>query len=252
MTAKKPAPAVTFCVLTYGDHPRLARRCLESIRRNCQRRYYRLFVGANAVSATTVAYLKGLLGGGHVDRVCWSRRNINKCPMMRRLFAEVDTEFIWWLDDDSYFTAFDALARHLRQARRSPATTVMWGQQAMCNHHSTFTDLDDAGAFVRSAKWFGGMRPPALAPGGKGEFNYLGRGWGDPRWFFILGGSWLIRTSAVRALDWPDRRLIKLGDDVFLGEAIRQQGWAIANTHMAGVAVDKAPRRGSAGGRARR
>ena len=56
-----------------------------------------------------------------------------------------------------------------------------------------------------------------------------------------------MRTRALRQLDWPDRRLIKEGDDVFLGEAIRQQGWDFCNTGMMGVAVNKAKRRGEAG-----
>ncbi len=249
MTARPQPPLVTICVLTYGDYLRLARRCIESIRRYFDRRRYRLFVGANAVGVQTAGYLKALLGEGHVDHVHFSRRNLNKCPMMRRLFALVDTEFIWWFDDDSYVTGPGTLERHLRIARRSPPTTVMWGQEAECNHPSTFINMTerDVVQFVRRAPWYGGLTPPSWAPGGKGEFNYRGQGQGDPRWQFILGGCWLIRTAAVRALDWPDRRLAKLGDDVLLGEALRQQGWQSGNTRMEGVAINKAGRRGSAG-----
>lgn len=242
-------PAVTICVLTYGDYPKLVRRCIESIRRHCDRKLYRLVVGANAVSAETAAYLKSLHRDGHIDRVCASRRNLNKCPMMRRMFAKVDTEFVWWFDDDSYVTAPDALQGHLRMARGSPATTVMWGQEAECNHPFTFINIPekDVVKFVRKAPWYGGLTPPSWEPGGKGEFNYLGKGRGDPRWQFILGSCWLIRTWALRRLDWPDRRLVKLGDDVLLGEAIRQQGWQFCNTAMRGVALNSASRRGRAG-----
>ena len=249
MKPGRAIPVVTLCVLTYGNHPRLARRCLNSIRRHCPRRLYRLVVGANAVGAETAAYLKSLLSAGHVDRVHWSRRNLNKCPMMRRMFADVDTEFIWWFDDDSFFTAPDALQRHLGIARRSPPEVVMWGQEAFCELPISFTNLSgpELLRFVRDSRWYRGLTPPSLEPGGKGEFNHLGRGIGNPRWEFILGGCWLIRTAAARALDWPDRRLVKLGDDVMLGEALRQQGWGILNTRMVGVAVDKARRRGSAG-----
>jgi GT2 family glycosyltransferase len=74
--------------------------------------------------------------------------------------------------------------------------------------------------------------------------NFQGRGTGDGRWYFILGGSWLIRTSAVRAIDWPDPRLLRHGEDVFLGEAIRQHGWQIANIGTPGVAINTEERRG--------
>jgi hypothetical protein len=100
---------------------------------------------------------------------------------------------------------------------------------------------------VRSAAWYRGLPPPSWRAGGKGQFNFAGRGLGDGRWFFILGGCWLIRASALRALDWPDRRLIKMGDDAFLGEAIRQHGWQIADIGTTGVAIDTAQRRGEHG-----
>ena len=45
-------------------------------------------------------------------------------------------------------------------------------------------------------------------------------------------------------LDWPDRRLTRYGDDVFLGEAIRQQGWAMTNLGSPGIAMNTEPRRG--------
>ena len=57
----------------------------------------------------------------------------------------------------------------------------------------------------------------------------------------------MIRTTAVRALDWPDPRLVKMGDDTFLGEAIRQQGWEIMDNGSPGVAINTAPRRGDPG-----
>jgi hypothetical protein len=78
-------------------------------------------------------------------------------------------------------------------------------------------------------------------------FNFENRGSGDGRWVFPTGGCWLIRTSAVRSLDWPDPRLIKLADDVFLGEAIRQNGWDMAHVSNRGVAISAERRRGDIG-----
>jgi len=48
-------------------------------------------------------------------------------------------------------------------------------------------------------------------------------------------------------MDWPDPRLVKLGEDVFLSEAVRQQGWEIAHVAAPGVAINTSARRGDPG-----
>jgi GT2 family glycosyltransferase len=245
-------PKITICVLTCEDFPHLARRAIESIRNHCTRSQYELIVGANAVSEETSLYLEHLYAAGEIDHLIPSPVNLNKCPMMRLMFERVNTEFTWWFDDDSYVTSPDAFTQWLGAASASPDSTVMWGELYRCNTPWDFTDLDDVVSFVRKASWYRGLPPPSWRPGGKGEFNFENRNCGDGRWDFIVGGCWLIRTSALLALDWPDRRLIKLGDDVLLGEAIRQQGWQLRNIGSPGVVINADDRRGSAGSCARR
>ena len=238
------SPDVTLCVLTFGDYFPLARRAIDSIRQHCPRPAYRLVVGANAVVPQTLKYLRSLQADGEIDDLVVSETNLNKCPMMRRMLAGVTTEFIWWFDDDSYFNDSTAFDRWMTPARSAPPAVVMWGQLAVCNYPSDFTNLDDPAAFVRSASWYRGLPPPSWRPGGKGEMNFQGHGMGDGRWYFLLGGCSLMRTAALRAMDWPDPRLLRLGEDVFLGEAIRQQGWQIANIGAPGVAINAEARRG--------
>jgi glycosyltransferase involved in cell wall biosynthesis len=247
-----PIPRVTICVLAYGDYSEILRRVIESIRQNCPRSEYRLIVGANALGDESRTYLEALRDKNEIDHLIFSHENLNKCPMMRQMFAKVDTEFVWWFDDDSYITEPAAFRRWLRDAEGASERIVMWGRLAWCGHSSAFAPhLTDAVAFVRSADWYCGLPPPSWRPGGKGEFDFRGHGTGDGRWFFILGGCWLIRTSAIRALDWPDRRLIKMGDDVLLGEAIRQQGWTLSNLEGSGIAINTEARRGDGGARSR-
>jgi hypothetical protein len=247
-TAKaKPVVPVTICVLLYGDYLPLARRVVSSVVQHCPRHDYSLTVGANAVGPATLKFLQVQKAGGAIDRLIVSDTNLNKCPMMRLMFEGIESEFIWWFDDDSYITEPGAFPEWLRRARAAPASTVMWGQLAFCKQPEEFTYLHNPVRFVREASWCRRQPPPSWRPGGKGEFNYQNAGTGDGRWFFATGGCWMIRSSAVRALAWPDRRLIKMGDDVFLGEAIRQQGWDIGNLGTLGVAISKEPRRGALG-----
>ena len=162
-------PKFTICVLTYGDFPRLARQVIESIQRFCPRSEYQLVVGANAVGVETRAYLEARKNAGGLDRLILSPANLNKCPMMRRLFEHVSTEFIWWFDDDSYVAAPDALSQWLACARAAPESTVMWGELCRCTRTIDFTDLENAVDFVRRAPWYRGLPPPSWRAGGKGD-----------------------------------------------------------------------------------
>ena len=117
MSTAGTLPATTICVLTHADYPSLARQCVDSILRNCERSQYRLVVGANAVGAKTLDYLHGLKADGAIDHLIESRVNLGKCPMMRQMFEGIETEFVWWFDDDSYITEPAALPERLRVAR---------------------------------------------------------------------------------------------------------------------------------------
>ncbi|MBI4659576.1 MAG: glycosyltransferase [Verrucomicrobia bacterium] len=244
MRASRPEWPVSICVLTFGQYPNLISRALDSIRLNCERSQYALVVGANAAGQETMKFLDERREAGEIDRLIVSATNIGKSPMMRQMFAEIGTEFIWWFDDDSYITEPNALSRWLHAAASGPASTVLWGQAVVCEYTSAFTEMEDVLGFVRSAPWYRGLPPPSWRPGGKGEFNFRGHGMGDGRWHFVLGGCFMIRTAAVRAIDWPDPRLFIQGDDTFLGEAIRQQGWDWSNIGTPGVKIGAEPSRG--------
>lgn len=236
---------VTICVLTYGNYEHLARRCLQSVIENCDRSLYRLMVGANAVSDGTKKYLQHLFEEERIDALYMSEENINKSPMMSYMFRDVSSEFIWWFDDDSYITRSNVLNEWLHLAQQAPASTVMWGHRFFFNNENDFNHGMDVRRFVTSASWYRGKNPPSWEPGGKGEYNFEGKGTGDGRWFFITGGCWLIRTDAIKKLDWPDKRLIKRSDDIFLCEAIRQQDWNVQDIGSLGVQINSETTRGT-------
>jgi ADP-heptose:LPS heptosyltransferase len=205
---------------------------------------YDLVVGANAVCQETREYLNAAKAEGAIDRLIISDRNLHKCPMMASMFAGLDTEYIWWFDDDSYVTDNCALQERLRVARAAPPHHVMWGHVFFFGNESDFSYGTDVVSYVKRAPWYRGKEPPGWAPGGKGEFDFEGKGTGDGRWFFPTGGCWFIRTSAVRQIGWPNPGVVKRNDDVLLAEAIRQQGWEFHDIGPCSVAINMEPRRG--------
>ncbi|MEI9897264.1 MAG: glycosyltransferase family A protein [Chthoniobacter sp.] len=166
--------SVSICVLIYGDYPELARRCLESILSHCPRTDYRLLVGANAPGERTKNYLASLEAAGAIDILISSADNINKCPMMRRLFEQVQTEYIWWFDDDSWINDPHAFARWLNAARTASPETMLWGRTYFVSHEHEFSYGRDAVEWVRRATWFSGKPPPSWQPGGKGVASFQG------------------------------------------------------------------------------
>src|SRR5260221_519410 len=59
---------------------------------------------------------------------------------------------------------------------------------------------------------------------------------------FAAGGFWAIRTDVLHQLDWPDGRLLQAGDDLLLGEALRQNQLRLGNFTY-GVEIHQTPRR---------
>jgi hypothetical protein len=241
-------PATTICALTYGNHLPLIRLCLEGIRRHCRRADYRLVVGANEPSPRTLRYLLRLRREGFIDRLHLSPVNLNKLPMMRRMFqGGLDTEFVWWFDDDCHVTSRDALPRRLDFARASPPRTVAWGHRFFVNHEDEFDCGYDVRAWIRAARWFRGKPLPSWGrpwPAGHAALRETGREPADGRWYFLTGGSWFARVSALQELDWPDPRLVMQAEDILMGEAIRQQDWEIMDIGTCGVRMPPVPSRG--------
>ncbi|MSU62694.1 MAG: glycosyltransferase family 2 protein [Pedosphaera sp.] len=175
MSQRVSNPRLTLCVLTFSEHFRLAKRTLESIWSNCDRADFRLIVGANAAGADTLSFLSERHRSRDIDELIVSPTNLSKCPMMRRMFANITTEYIWWFDDDSFITDPGALSQWILAAEAAPKLTVIWGALGQCDHRLAFTDVEDITGFVRSAGWYRGLPPPSWRPGGKGELDFADR-----------------------------------------------------------------------------
>ena len=223
------APPVTLCVVCYGSHAGLARRFLESLYACTDPSLFSLRAGLNEVEPETRRLFERYASRhGNVDVVI-EPRNVFKNPMMRRLFHERPLTSRWtlWCDDDTHFTQTDWLPQLARQIDQHPGV-AMWGSihYILCQHPSV---LD----WIRRATWYRSLPFPEES---------MPDGTRTPRFEFATGGFWALRTEVLHALNWPDPRLIHAGEDVLLGEALRQNGHLIGD-FTSGVCINDAPRR---------
>ncbi len=222
----------TICVICYGDHPRLARRFLESLYRHTDPGWFILRAGLNEVGeATREMFVECKAAFGNIE-IFEERKNIFKAPLMRKMFFHppITTPWVIWFDDDSYLTRGDWLQRLWLAIQRSPDTD-QWGRG-----YALWEKKTEIEAFVKSAEWHRGL--PLLRgrdPAGQEAFEFR----------FATGGFWAIKTEILRALDWPDPRLVQANDDFLLGEALRQNGRILGNFEY-GVRINEAPRRNAA------
>ncbi len=203
---------VSVCVVTYGDYLELLERCLGSIIQFFPREQYRLLVGTNAVSPRVAQYLDDLKKSGAIDTLILSEVNINKCPMMRRLFEQIETEFIWWFDDDSWVNGPDTFAHWLKAAQTAPPSTAMWGHVFYYSNVTNFS-RDDMVQWVRDAPLVYG-NGAALVEGRRQRRDGIP---GDARAAMAAGtfppaySGWRARApwivSIGRIADWSKRRM---------------------------------------------
>ena len=95
-------------VLFYGDHVRLSRRCLKSLKSNLSEQVSEIRIGLNAVCPETLELVHSLFADQPLPVWLYqSPVNVWKYPLMRRMFYDADRPincpYICWFDDDSFF-----------------------------------------------------------------------------------------------------------------------------------------------------
>ncbi|MGI8601950.1 MAG: hypothetical protein ACR2OZ_03015 [Verrucomicrobiales bacterium] len=215
---------VTICALFFGDHAPLGRKLLGTLYRHTDPKAFYLRAGLNAVSEETSRLVRAAAEQFGNVQLHLSRKNIRKCPMMRRLFHQpcLETEWTLWFDDDSYVRRSDWLLSFALQCEAHPEADLFGAI------HSS-TPSPRIQRFIQTASWFRG-RP------------FLERN-GQPVLEFAVGGFWAVRSRLISQLDWPDPRLVHFEDDYIFGEALRQRGGQLGSFHS-GVVISAAPRRG--------
>lgn len=209
----------SVCVLCYGDHPRLAARCLKSVVNTADWGLVaELRLGLNAVSARTreiaLAVAESSPGVCHVYEEARGR-NVHKYPLMRRMFHDPGRPLlgdrVMWFDDDSYVTGG---RDWWREADRQSGDGCMLGSRYRIAPRGRQLDA------VKAQPWYGGKPFPA-------GYQYL----------FCTGGWWVAPAALLGKWDWPVPALDHNGGDSLLGELCRQQGVRLKQFNK-GIAIN--------------
>ncbi len=222
-------PSVTVCVICYGQHPALAQKFLTNLYRYTRADRFSLRIGLNAACAETVKLTHAAAREHGNIWIHSEPRNIFKSPLMAKLFSlkPIQTDWVVWFDDDSFPYRSDWLPGLGLRIEQQPGVDV-WGKMFYIDADQSVTE------FIRSASWFRGTPLNHLTPSGE---------WSErPLLNFVGGGFWAARTEVLKALSWPDPRLVQNGEDYIFGEALRQNGYRIGQ-YQSGVRINQSARR---------
>ena len=93
---------LTVCVLCYGPHTELARKCLGSLFASIPADRLDVRVATNQVPQATIDYLRTL----PITKLYINSENRHKYPVMREMLYDekrpIETNYFMWLDDDTW------------------------------------------------------------------------------------------------------------------------------------------------------
>lgn len=203
---------VCVCALLYGNDShceKLGNRLLndEFVELG---RYADVRIGMNAVSDNTRLAVKNFVNKRQINEqsviVVDCPENINKYPMMRRLFdaRPILAPLTMWFDDDSCIVPGTAVNTWLDRVTRQLTTYAMIGSVYMQSYSGGQRE------WIKAQPWYKGTEPARCLQ-------------------YVAGGWWAARTEVLLQLNWPPAELKNRGGDMMLGEALRQQGFPIGH-----------------------
>lgn len=211
---------VTICVLCYGPHTDLARKCLSSIMATVPAERMDLRVATNEAAPTTIDYLKTL----PISKLYINSTNRHKYPVMREMFWDtlrpIETNYVIWFDDDTWAVQPNWLS--------DLAQSIIDGQPYGYRLYGTLLSHDLAmyaknggrpADWFRAAGWYRGK-----------QFRARGGAHETPNGSaidFAVGWCWALATETMRQADIPDVRLGHNGGDITIGEQVHQTGFLI-------------------------
>lgn len=231
---------VTACVLCYGDHFDLHKKCLTTLLATVPGKRLDLRVATNAAEPRTLELIESYVAQGFITKHYRHDTNDYKYPVMREMFWDascpIETKWVLWFDDDSICDVepnwFNILATHIAQHHQG-TNAHMIGASFVWTTNQKQREILASRPWYKGRQWRGGDGKPS--PNGS-------------KIIFAAGGFWAITTEAMRAADIPDlgTGLTHTGGDWQIGEQLYQAGYGLKqfNGKKQFVRTSSVPRRG--------
>ncbi|MEY4700578.1 MAG: hypothetical protein RL326_765 [Pseudomonadota bacterium] len=229
----EPAPLLSACLCTYGNHPELVLRCVDSIlKENISSSELELLIGCNDASRDVMNQLERRALNAPYGLLIRSPHNFNKSGMQRFTFRLSRAAHILSLDDDMYFLPgwFNEMRAFLSAAQ---AFDVAGRLHTLTNRGWWSGKKRPYDQFVRRKHWWRNKTPHGV------EVH------------FPAGQCFLVRRDFVLRHDYPDCGMRIDWDDVLLGDLVAQmEGRQIAfpDELTKKIIVDEIASRGKHGG----
>lgn len=207
----------TVCVLCYGPHTDLAKRCLGSILDSTPADLLDIRVACNDCPPDTLKYLNTL----PLTKLYVNNRNRKKYPVMREMFWDetcpLKTNYVLWFDDDTQIVDPNWLVRLTEMiVSNHPHGNRMYGWRMHHNMQMFAKNGNRPDTWFRTGDWFQGR-----------NFRLRGRNNEAPNGTvieFAVGWFWALAVETIRRGKIPDVRLNHNGGDITIGEQVHQAG----------------------------
>jgi ADP-heptose:LPS heptosyltransferase len=211
---------LTVCVLCYGPHTDLAKKCLTSLLNSVPAERLDIRVATNMAAQSTIDYLHTL----PLRKLYINSENRFKYPVMREMFNDpacpITTPYLLWLDDDTYVVRPDWLSNlcdvivRNHQFNYRMYGSPMYHDLSMYAKHGHRPDL-----WFRQASWNRGV-PFRVRGSNRAATN-------GSVIDFAVGWCWALHTETMRIANIPDPRLQHNGGDITIGAQLQQAGYRL-------------------------
>jgi len=225
-------PLFTICLCSYGNHPELILRCLDSILLDpLDRSEVEIILGCNQVAPEVMHEIDRRYNDGFITSIIRSHTNFNKAGMQRFMFRMAQAPYVLSLDDDMFFKpGWSALMRNF--INESRPFDVAGRLHSLSNRTLWSGQKKPYDSYCQKKRWWRGKQPYGLEV------------------VFPAGQCFLARTRFVLDNDYPDLDMRIDWDDVLLGDMVTQldgkQIW-FSEAVMDSIVIDNIPSRGQHG-----